>query len=135
MRVLWFAALALARPVAGQDCAVPENLVDDDYCDAVDGCDEPNTSACASVEIAARFACPEGDLSVAASRVRDGICDCCDGEGPRGTKSAHSNPRARRIAARGRDRAFSKDRVERRSPRGAGFELGWCSSRESLRDQ
>ena len=60
MRVLWFAALALARSVcaaegreevsdarsvAGQDCAVPENFIDDDYCDAADGCGETGWAA------------------------------------------------------------------------------------------
>lgn len=80
---------ALLRAVADDAapaCAVPPDRVDDDYCDCpVDGGDEPHTSACASAALAARpsFACAGGGAGSAAflpaSRVGDGVCDCCDG--------------------------------------------------------
>ncbi|ETV86601.1 hypothetical protein, variant [Aphanomyces astaci] len=57
------------------------HLVNDDYCDCVDGVDEPSTSACSHLP-ASMFHCRnEGilSLSVHTSRVHDGVCDCCDG--------------------------------------------------------
>ncbi|KAL4384547.1 hypothetical protein GQ457_15G029210 [Hibiscus cannabinus] len=55
-----------------------KSQLNDDFCDCLDGTDEPGTSACP----AARFYCQNaGHVSqfLFSSRVNDGICDCCDG--------------------------------------------------------
>eukprot|EP00965_Chrysotila_dentata_P065481 2170177-Pleurochrysis_carterae.AAC.4 len=71
--------------------ALPPALLDDDYCDCSDGSDEPGTSACAGVgsiekgsksKGLATFRCankPHQPSFIYASRVGDGVCDCCDG--------------------------------------------------------
>ncbi|KAI9984679.1 hypothetical protein PInf_006043 [Phytophthora infestans] len=54
--------------------------LNDNYCDCMDGSDEPGTSACSHT--AAVFHCVNAGFfstDVPTSRVNDGICDCCDG--------------------------------------------------------
>eukprot|EP01031_Cornospumella_fuschlensis_P028558 gene28558-34470_t len=58
----------------------PEGVLNDGYCDCLDGSDENITSACSHV--GATFLCPNagfGRVPIPTSRVADGICDCCDG--------------------------------------------------------
>lgn len=57
---------------------IPFSHVNDDYCDCLDGSDEPGTSACEN----SSFHCVNAgyvELKIPSSRVNDGICDCCDG--------------------------------------------------------
>eukprot|EP00166_Cyanidium_caldarium_P000654 ctg_126.g61 len=62
---------------------LPIDALNDDYCDCVDGTDEPGTAACSGVSPhTLRFYCSNrGYLPelLHASRVNDGFCDCCDG--------------------------------------------------------
>jgi hypothetical protein len=59
----------------------------DDFCDCIDGLDEPETAACSHI-FSTTFRCKnEGLLAkdIQSSHVYDGICDCCDGsDEPRG---------------------------------------------------
>jgi len=55
-------------------------MINDDYCDCMDGTDETKTSACSHRR--AIYTCPNvGSESkiIPSSRFMDGICDCCDG--------------------------------------------------------
>lgn len=57
---------------------IPFESVNDDYCDCVDGSDEPGTSACPD----GKYYCQNlghKAMYIQSSRVNDGICDCCDG--------------------------------------------------------
>lgn len=55
--------------------------INDDYCDCLDGSDEPGTNACAN----GRFVCSFQEkyknypVVIPSSMVNDGVCDCCDG--------------------------------------------------------
>lgn len=50
--------------------------LNDDYCDCVDGTDEPSTSGCSGAN--GLFYCNDV-TAIPSSRVNDGICDCCEG--------------------------------------------------------
>ncbi|KAK6918086.1 Glucosidase II beta subunit, N-terminal [Dillenia turbinata] len=52
--------------------------LNDDFCDCLDGTDEPGTSACPGGKFYCRNA-GHTPLYLFSSRVNDGICDCCDG--------------------------------------------------------
>lgn len=62
--------------------------VNDDYCDCLDGSDEPGTNACPN----GIFFCLYQDFTsghkkfVPSIMVNDGICDCCDGSDEWGVK-------------------------------------------------
>lgn len=59
---------------------IPWSAVNDDYCDCIDGSDEPGTSACSGNTF---YCVNEGYIgaSIPSSRVNDGLCEpaCCDG--------------------------------------------------------
>ncbi|XP_057417190.1 glucosidase 2 subunit beta isoform X2 [Lotus japonicus] len=52
--------------------------LNDDFCDCLDGTDEPGTSACPRGKFYCRNA-GHSPVYLFSSRVNDGICDCCDG--------------------------------------------------------
>ena len=56
---------------------IPFRYVNDDYCDCVDGSDEPGTSACTNGSF---FCQNSGHQSayIPSMWVNDGVCDCCD---------------------------------------------------------
>lgn len=78
-----FADAAVGIKCLDGKASVPPNAVNDDFCDCVDGSDEPGTGACAGRAGKGKgFYCPNEGAApryVFPSRVGDGICDCCDG--------------------------------------------------------
>jgi hypothetical protein len=57
---------------------LPINKINDNFCDCLDGTDEPGTSACHT----GIFTCQNPGFQITkipSSRVDDRICDCCDG--------------------------------------------------------
>nr|AIG55626.1 secreted protein [Thraustotheca clavata] len=56
-------------------------LINDDFCDCLDGSDEPATSACSYLTNAMHECYNHGLIttSIHTGQVNDGICDCCDG--------------------------------------------------------
>jgi len=74
-----FRCLGASGEVSGP--LLPFVAVNDDFCDCIDGSDEPGTGACAGQK-ETLFYCPNEHSNAAyiyASHVNDGICDCCDG--------------------------------------------------------
>lgn len=55
--------------------------INDDYCDCLDGTDEPGTNACHNGQFYCRRqrSFKNFPKRVPSNRVNDGICDCCDG--------------------------------------------------------
>jgi len=75
-----YAAAAASGSFACLDgsAVVPFHAINDDFCDCVDGSDEPGTSACPR----GTFYCRNRGHTARAlpsSFVNDGVCDCCDG--------------------------------------------------------
>ncbi|SCU81309.1 LAMI_0B05644g1_1 [Lachancea mirantina] len=57
---------------------IHHSQINDDFCDCLDGSDEPGTSACGSKS---RFYCQNEGFAprfVSGFKVNDGVCDCCD---------------------------------------------------------
>eukprot|EP01112_Ceratiomyxa_fruticulosa_P012769 TRINITY_DN3556_c0_g1_i2.p1 TRINITY_DN3556_c0_g1~~TRINITY_DN3556_c0_g1_i2.p1 ORF type:complete len:438 (-),score=93.44 TRINITY_DN3556_c0_g1_i2:182-1495(-) len=62
----------------GNQKTIPHDYVNDDYCDCLDGSDEPGTSACANGKFYCINKSYKGEF-ISSSKVGDSICDCCDG--------------------------------------------------------
>ena len=63
-------------------------ILNDDYCDCIDGKDEPNTSACSHILVHKKiFKCSNSEKLLFSSRVHDGISDCSDGSDEQDSRS------------------------------------------------
>ena len=115
----WLAIWLVTRAAAAELCDVPPARLNDDYCDCADGADAARSSACRGARAATTAAARASSattrssgerLALPASRVGDGICDCCDGsdrlyhpvecenvcDGARAARRALKRPAARR---------------------------------------
>lgn len=78
-----FTCLGLGNKIVKID----HSFVNDNFCDCLDGADEPGTSACAGksakqgklASSETGFFCVHEETYLYTSRINDGICDCCDG--------------------------------------------------------
>lgn len=74
--------------------------LNDNFCDCVDGTDEPGTSAC----MFSKFVCTyQNEIlenkEIPSSNVDDGICDCCDGSDEINTKCPNNCKHVLNVAA------------------------------------
>nr|CDS26415.1 Glucosidase II beta subunit [Hymenolepis microstoma] len=61
-----------------KSATIPWHKVNDDYCDCLDGSDEPGTSACPDMKF---YCANDGHVGafIPSGYVNDMVCDCCDG--------------------------------------------------------
>jgi len=95
---------------------IPIDQVNDDYCDCLDGSDEPGTAACGGA-FNVGFWCPSVGFRpqrVPSTRVADGICDCCDGSDELMGHHVHcDNTCAEQAAKVAQEELLRRERIER----------------------
>jgi protein kinase C substrate 80K-H len=67
-----------SRFLCDHDYSISREMVNDDFCDCLDGTDEPGTSACKNGQFFCRNT-GHKSLKISSSKIADGVCDCCDG--------------------------------------------------------